>query len=1393
MTEINIILNTDFQETDTKLLKNDKELFYETINNDFNIYKLNSYSKFIIPHNQILNDFLSNDNYLDYESELYNVNSNIKKLILKKILIFFNPLIQKIIKVKNNINKSNIIIDKDSLYLNYPIEYQSNTDNKLNNIKNNQERLLPKNQYFLLNGIYNKKKYNNNLPYNLDEYKYIKKLIIKLLKNSINIDNNIEIYNKEINYTNKTVFNINTINIDALKELYILYLNYQFIYFNNTHLISNNYKLTNYKLINSSNLFQNQSKLELVDRKYSNNYIKYFNTFLNYKINNIFNNHSYYAFQSDGLLDLYEQILINSIDDTIVKNKITKLIQNEKNLKDYYKNKKIIDEYNLKYIEIEFLTRKKFPNLFNPNSKEVIFNKFKKFNIDDLPKKYKDIILIEYKKLQALKLQNIKNNCKHKQLIKDLSINKDKFNIIKNIKLLMRQTNVNNNQNEYYKCLMCSYNLICPHVLEYYELIFSKNELNSNHDFSIRQHLINKYMTSAKINMIYYCKICGEELGKSLDLEQNIEYKDKVKLNTAEYTDNTLEIIKNNTITIIYSYITFTSININISKKYLINYVINSITSHINLIEKSLRKSKNYNEDEISNILNFNSIIFIYATLIYIMTKYSFLSFTSNTYNKKGSNDLYGGKSIIVPKKIEVKSSKDLLNLIKLRFKEAYDLIISTNNILLYKLKYNNQYEKIKELLLKTYSIVAKNDQLTLSDSNTKLDNHKLLINSSIFNYYLLINNTEACYNNKKESKFKSIFKFLDKLYECNIINNKISNPNFITDINTFNKILNLKNVNFNKNDNLFSQFNSTIINKKLFDNDLIDNVINNYNEYKLLSFNLFYYHIHFELYNIPIYDYITNDDKNLLNNINTNVVESKFITDNIYLDKLNDLNKKDNYFKYIKLTHVLKKYEIELINKNIKYNLYPISFIKLNSIRYFYKNNYKDDNLNLNKYFCTKDGKPHNFNIYIYNDKTNMNKTIEFNKKELDSNINNIINLQFIDYKCSKCNQIKSKVINDNSIIDIINNNNDKDGFFNLYINVCPITIKSKISDINEYQYHDFNYDNTNNSSNDFSNLYCKICKIKYADLINKNIEVYHKFYKEYINYKNKKIKNINSKLLDLSTVNTKLYNTNINELFNSKIQQIKIISNTNNFNEIFKYINSIDLDTLIVNISKKFNINIIYLQKIGITEGYSYNDVKLINDTYNNLRINKLQSYFRTILIYYNLFKYDKSLKHNSDLQFNEIIYNLYKIDSIKNKIDKYLPDISYNLNELINMLKINTNKNENDNIFNGDKYICQFLIKLILQFILDLNNINEKHFDNKLEPFIQFIFTKIIKYDELFTNYNYSQLKQMFTEDKMPLNLGNEYDDNINYENEDDEDDLFAYNDLNIQFEDESPLDE
>ena len=192
---------------------------------------------------------------------------------------------------------------------------------------------------------------------------------------------------------------------------------------------------------------------------------------------------------------------------------------------------------------------------------------------------------------------------------------------------------------------------------------------------------------------------------------------------------------------------------------------------------------------------------------------------------------------------------------------------------------------------------------MTLNEKTDKMLNSNLLINSSIFNYYYLI---KSIYPLKAPSQLISslpISSFNSKLYNSDI--SKL-------DITNYDKILNLSNINSNKIDNLFSNFSSPIIDEKLLNKVLQNDKISDYNEYKILSFNLFYYHIKYELYNVPIYDSISTEQ--VINN-----KLSKFITNNVYLDKLKS-DENNNLYTYIKLSQLVKLYEIELIFISFKY-----------------------------------------------------------------------------------------------------------------------------------------------------------------------------------------------------------------------------------------------------------------------------------------------------------------------------------------------------------------------------------------------------------------------------------------------------------------------------------------
>lgn len=1333
MTEINIILDTNFEEkANNDIIINDKYIFYENLNKELHIESYNTYNQNKISYNDTLLDLIDNDNFLEQINNINNTESSIKKIIIKKILEHINPIIDynsiNTIDSLDSNTKKNIIIDKNSISLNYIIESKF--------IKNNKNKhlfayIIPNNTNFLVKGLFDNNKLYNIIPYKYNPYKFYFNNKFKIYDQKIS-----NIFNQKINYSDKTLLDLNTLSIDELKNL----LNYLLSRFN-TYL--NNYEIQILKqnsIINyniASNLINyNKQTKKYVDSTFNKNYITQFNHFLDNKISDYYNNNIYFAFYNNDLLDLYENILIYSIDNKAIKTKIESILEDKRQKEQYKLNQTILTKNLLVNYNLENLCRKKFPNLFNPHSKEYIFIN-NKFDINTLPKKYKDIILIEHNKTNKYIENYNKNDCYHKNLIYNFNNNLNKKNYFNEIVKLIDYKKTENNA--MYKCLSCSFNLICPHIIEYYTLLFNNDKSYTN-EFNIQQKILNKYMTNAPINMIYYCKICGEEIGKSLELEQNIEYKDKVKLNTSEYTDDTLELIKTNTNYIIRTYVSFNQLNLNITKKYLIDYITKLISFYVNQIEKKIRKIKNNTEEHILDVLNFNIIIFIYSALIFIMTKYNYIIF--NPYFLKKLQP----KNYIVNKRNKITGSKantKLIELLRSRFKEAFEIIYNTNNILLKNLNYLNKDDKIKELLLKSYNLLTTNDELVISSSSFSNINTLLLNYSFIYRYLYDILNIYPIINKNNYNFSLPFFKIQRDIVNINI-NKKLEYNNFET----------ILNININKNpDYLFKNINIPNFNNNnkilLNDIDKINN-INNYNEYKYISFLVFYYQILNNLYEQPIFEFID------YNQINKNIKSL-----NVYIDNIKPIINKDFvnisklYSIYIKLLNLLKTYELELINNNYIYYLYPYSHIKLNNERYF---TIKD--ININNYLCLNDGYKHNFNIYIFNVN---NKTIECNKKDLDNFINTNKNYKFIDHKCNKCLLLKNEIlktkVTNNDIINKITLTNDINTFYNIFSNKCPLD-----------NYHIF------------KNNECSICKITYEQIFKKDEKIFNKFQKQYLNYIQNKENNYNTLLSNLNQHinNRKIHNSLENIKKNINLSYNKIDKNYNNLEDYKKYIDSLKIDELYIKISKIYKIDIIYLQLLGITEGYSYNELKNINNDFNKFsnRYIKILNYIRSIFIYYNLLKNSDKINKYYDFEFYNILLEIKSVN-LNN-----LPNYNINIIDLYNYIKIINNKEY--------QYVIEFGLKIIYDFILLIDDINKKKYNNNLNKFLEFIINKILKYDELFTNYDYAQLKQMFTENSPNFTLNDVYENDMSNENEED-DELFGYNDLNINFEDEEPLED
>lgn len=1331
MNEINIILDSNIELDDSLItIKNDKKILFNKINSTLNILNLDSSLKNndnLIEYK--LSDIIYLDNYVEFLAELENINQDSnevvkksdstfsKKVIIKKLLEFLNPIIDdnNILNVNHKSDKKKIIIDKNQILLNYKIN--AKYINKKISTLDLKNYIIPVLNHFNILGLYNDKM-QYLIPYKLNEFS----LELNNIFNKISI-HNAKIFIKSLQYSNKALFTLDTVNTYDLIKLYNYNMNKFELYTNNKEILNN--------------VYNNNKDISIQINEDNDNFIIYFNKnvpinkkiididkcnlFLTHKIGKYFSNNIYNSFNNDGLLNLYENIYLYSLDNDKTQNIIKNILDQKKYQKEYQNNLLILENKILINNKLEYIAKKKFPNLFNVNSKENIFNKFNKFDINKIPKKNKEVILLEFKKNEDYIKNQLYNKCKHKNVLKTFykSINK-----YQSFQELLKFIKKDNKENNIYKCNLCSYNLICPHIVDYYVLFFNKNIQNKNDDY-VHLKILNKYMAKAPIDMIYYCKICGEELGKSYDIEQNIEFKDNERVNTLEYSDDTSSMIKKNVSYIVYTYISFKGINITINKQQIIKYIIDNISLYINNIEKKLRKSKNYDNTKINDLINFNIIVFTYACIIFIMNKYTNLVF--NKINKTKNFD-----NIIVQKKSEIKSTEGSgkktkkggksMNHLKENFREAYDLIINTNYLLLSKLDYNKNSEIIKNILVKSYTFINESNELELDMK--KSNNLELVYNSSIYKYYYNIKNLYPISkdNNNKRKNIGIMLNFQD-VYKSPL--KKIKYDDYT---NILGKIELDK-----KPDYLFEKI--EIPRFSNFSNlDKIENMnkINSFSEYKYYSFVLFIYFIKNRLYELPIYEFIElgKDIKNL---------------ENIYIDKIKT-NINEDYTKYSDIMYIyinksliLKQYEQTLIKDNIDFNQYPYSNIKLNNSRYYYNKDIK-----LNKYICKIDGKLHTYNSYIYK---LDDKEYIINKKELDKNLSITGNkkTKFIDYQCNKCklrkNSIKDEYDN-KDVLNIINNKNDIVIFYNIYRYKCPLS--------------DFHI---------FEKNICKICKMSSDDILTQNINIFNKFKKNYNDYLTSLLFIQNNKISDMLVKNKELLKSDILNNYKTSIS-----SHNKNITEFIDKIDKINIEELFIFISKLSKIDIKYFKILGLTEGLNYSEIELTEPSYEKIdnRFIKISNYIRTLSIYLNLLINLDKVTTYYDYDFLEIINNIKLLDISK----QITLNNNINLLDMFNFIKMTKTDN---------KYIIEFGLKILFNKIKELHILNES-LENKLTTYVDFIINRIFKYDELFTNFNYAELKQMFTE-----NAPNYIEDD-NYEDEvEDDDDLFSYSNVDVDFGD------
>lgn len=490
-------------------------------------------------------------------------------------------------------------------------------------------------------------------------------------------------------------------------------------------------------------------KTSEINFKYNKNInlIKVYNDLLLTKITESYGASTYSAFFNSSLQMIYEDIVIYGQEDK--KKEYIKKLNYEKS-----KNEKIIENNNLilkhelKLTTIKNISKNLFPNLFNKNHKDCLFLNDKLFSLNQLPVKYKKLVLLEYERNKKYMEQLNNNKCLHNEMLKEF-YKKQTFTNWEKIKEFVPDINIEDSPTTIINCKECSYSLICPHLYQYYSSLFQPKLITENNEpitedtaYSLMQTITNKYASDLNIEYKYYCNICGEFLME--DTNELDVIRKKVNL-LRKITNTVVDIDEEFKKTVIIE--SFQMVNANVKllrpdvESKTISYIISDIImEQLNTINNKINKNKKINEEQQHIIFRFHLRLYILVSLVLIIIKTKSIAFK------------------------DYKQTTD----IKLLLSHIFHIFIARDKKIISML--NIQHNEIKSLIIEYYkNILNNNIKIFQSDDKPKTN----------------LSEDENLLNNLNSFK---LFKFFNRIYQKNKVFPKgaITLPNIQTE--TINK-----------------------------------------------------------------------------------------------------------------------------------------------------------------------------------------------------------------------------------------------------------------------------------------------------------------------------------------------------------------------------------------------------------------------------------------------------------------------------------------------------------------------------------------------------------------------------------------------------------------------------
>lgn len=953
--------------------------------------------------------------------------------------------------------------------------------------------------------------------------------------------------------------------------------------------------------------------------------------------------------------------------------------------------------------------------------------------LDYVNKKEKEILELEYKNQEKLNESLTKYKAPWVPLVRKMrtaNSKKDRIRFFNELKkYLPVSKRATGTPNDWIRTPE-GYPIICPHVKEQIEL-----EEKNLKDNDIRDAIL-KYAGDTPLYQAFYCKICGELITYSEEMEGLTLFEGDQPAVLHTLDEVLRDFIWKQTNQVVRTFVQFKELR---SSKF-INMFISNITSKlydfINLIEKKLLKSKTSTLEEVENKRKLFTVIYIYAMLIKIISD----NYQSVSFVKLGKE---GYSKMPVQKLLQY----------------AIEKIILTQNVIINKLNDINE-EFLESSLSKAYKNISLVMEKSKLEPPPEIDLASTMALDPI--YLFTVNMTALSRFIKETIKPKEIAK-IKKIHEDSFKLNNLFNlsshatskgKDIIASIYNDDYVYqHLKSPTFSKKSSeSFDELSTMSVDKLKFKTggqrtrqELLGEF---YEGYLIESFEKFLEYIHSKNYLKPIYHVkIIRDPENE----NIYHISSKLDDDLISFDKgmqklrngeriLSDLKKYYDMPAYSKLpfknsvqfteinikessSKLLSRTYGETFNKKFNVKSLPESLHAI-SLKIDQKDKFHKHKWDIYVYVPLEKFKGYNSAEYKESD------LIYYTKKELSDSPNMP---QFYDYKlidrvCKTClfslQNIQVDIPNPQVLI---NKEQLMINFYNYYENRCP-----NASAKNDF--HDFD-----------KNGVCKNCGFIRIMYFNKDTNYFNKYSKKFQKELSEQTENSEEDIsVEFSSLSIDFDSVNMSKklLFSIPESISKWKYNSNIINELVSktydlmkngsQLRDSRIGSLKVKKPEYYNMFV----NLGLAERFDYENIvngtespyKKISegskdpasDVLANIRINKLDLYIKEIIFDYTILINNKNLS-NLPLE-------------IKIIVDGSDPK------EVSNISKLPSNMNNKINYFDTFKFVRQlyssspvkvseFLMEYICQILLNLLQLMEKTIGKKTsQEFIIYLINKL-----------------------------------------------------------------